>query len=328
MTSPDPLQQVFDAAKREFDECLPSNTKFRDILAIDTVDKVWDAIKQLQRDLEKKSHLRHMSRMQPFLDRLRSYSAVIEVFVQVKPDVLALLWGPIRLLLQWTGEWQQGFDAIVKTMERIGDLLPQFGDVAKHFIDKELIKDVLALFYRDILDFYLESLKFFGLPRKVPAQGSCPDLNYHTVQFIDTSSGRKIMFETLWPKRKEKIKIVEANIERHTQLLRENITLEHIRREHEARTKLFEEFQESEVFRTKQMFQAIESAVCPQMYDDRLYWLQTRVCRGTEIWLARDRVFSQWMNMDSPSPRLLWLQGIPGAGEYRNWQHTAPHELG
>lgn len=170
MASPDPLQQDFDAAKREFDEGLPSNTTFRDIIAIDTVDKVWDAMKKLQRDHEKKYHLRAMSRIQPFLDRLRSYSAVIEVFVQVKPDVLALLWGPIRLLLQWTGEWQQGFDAIVKTMERIGELLPQFGDVAEHFINKERIKDVPALFYRDILDFYLQSLKFFGLPRKVPAQ--------------------------------------------------------------------------------------------------------------------------------------------------------------
>lgn len=187
MASPDPLQEVFDAAKREFDESLPSNTKFREILAIDTVDKVWDAIAKLQHDQEKKSNLRHVSRMQLFLDRIRSYSAVIEVFVQVKPEVLALLWGPIRLLLQWTGEWQQGYDAIVKTMERIGDLLPQFGDVAQHFIDKERIKDVLALFYRDILDFYLESLKFFGLPRKVPAQGSCPDSNYHTVLVINTS---------------------------------------------------------------------------------------------------------------------------------------------
>lgn len=135
------------------------------------------------------------------------------------------------------------------------------------------------------------------------------------------------MFETLWPKRREKIKIVEANLERHARLLGENITFEHIRREHEARAKLFEEFQQSEVFRTKQMFQAIESLICPQMYDDRLHWLQTRTCRGTASWLARDRVFSQWMNMDSPFPRLLWLQGIPGAGEYRSWLHAALHEL-
>lgn len=187
MASLDPLQQVFDAAKREFDEGLPSNTTFRDILAIDTVDKVWDAIDKLQHDQAKKYHLRHMSRIQPFLDRIRSYSAVIEVFVQLKPDILALLWGPIKLLLQWTSEWQQGFDVIVKTMERIGELLPQFGDVVEHFINKERIKDVLALFYRDILDFYLESLKFFGLPRKVPPQGSCLGLNYYTVPVINTS---------------------------------------------------------------------------------------------------------------------------------------------
>ncbi|KAK1765267.1 hypothetical protein QBC33DRAFT_496016, partial [Phialemonium atrogriseum] len=286
MASPDSLQQVFDAAKREFEEGLPSNTAFRDILAITSVKQVWDATDKLQRE---QRHLRHLERVKPFLDRLSSYEAVISIFIQVKPEVLALVWGPVRLLLLWASEWQQGFDAIVKTIERIGELLPQFP--LEHFLNKESIKGVLGLFYRDILDFYLETLKFFSLPR------------------------RKIMFETLWPKRKERIKVVEANIERHARLLGENITFEHIRREEEARIKSFAEIRESEVFRGKQKFQALETAICPQMYDDRLDWLRRRACPGTERWLARDQVFSQWMDMGSQLTRLLWLQGIPGAGK-------------
>lgn len=173
MASLDSLQQILDTAKSEFERDLPLNTPLRDILAITSVDKVWAEVEKLQYEQERKSNLRHANRIKLFLDRLRSYAAVIEVFIQVKPDVLALLWGPIKLLLMWTAEWQQALDAIIRTIERIGDRLPSFGEVRKHFIDKERTKDVLGLFYRDILDFYLEVLTFFSRPRKL-AQALTP----------------------------------------------------------------------------------------------------------------------------------------------------------
>jgi hypothetical protein len=79
--------------------------------------------------------------------------------VGVKPEVLALIWGPIRLLLVWT--------AVTAAMVEIGDALPQFVEAAKIFSDREKLKDVLALFYRDILDFYIITLEFFSLSRKL-----------------------------------------------------------------------------------------------------------------------------------------------------------------
>jgi hypothetical protein len=83
--------------------------------------------------------------------------------VQVKPEILALIWGPIKLLLQWTSVLKQSFDAIVNTIGDFGDLLPEFQEVMKLFGHNEQIKDVLALFFRDILDFYVVALKFFSL---------------------------------------------------------------------------------------------------------------------------------------------------------------------
>jgi len=178
MASPDPLLQVFDAAKREFEDGLPSHAQLRDLSAFNSIDKVWEAVEKLQANQSKRNHQRALGRIRPFLERLQSYAIVVDTFVQVKPDIMALIWGPIRLLLVWTSEWTQGFDAIVKTMERVGDLLPQFGDVTRHFIDKDRIKDVLGLFYRDILDFHLEILKFFTLPRM---RAPSPPQRYETV---------------------------------------------------------------------------------------------------------------------------------------------------
>jgi len=166
MASANPLQQVFDAAKREFEAELPSRTPFQSLLSATTIDEVYNAMERYQKEQWKTSKLRHLQRIQPLLARLKEYAGVIEVFVQVKPDILALLWGPIKLFLQWTSGWNQGFDAVVKAMERIGELLPCFNDLVVHFLDIERIKDLLGLFYRDILDFYLALVQFFSLSRK------------------------------------------------------------------------------------------------------------------------------------------------------------------
>lgn len=166
-SSVNPLQRVFENARREFQNDLPAGTKFQDILAATSIEQVYTVIKTLQTAQGKKGSLRHLSRLEPFLSRLSDLAGVIEVFVQVKPDILALLWGPIKLILLWMSEWRQGYDALIKTVERIGELLPRFGELATQFVDQERIKDILALFYRDILDFYREIISFFALPRKL-----------------------------------------------------------------------------------------------------------------------------------------------------------------
>ncbi len=163
MASTNPLQKVFDDAKHEFEDRLPTGTRFRDMLTVATTDQLYDAIEKLQ---DQPRRLRHLERIQPFLNRLQDLAGTIEVFVQAKPEIMSLLWGPIKLLLTLTIEWQQGFDAMVKAVERIGELLPRFHNTLEHFIDKKLIQDVLGLLYRDILDFYLESLNFFAMKRE------------------------------------------------------------------------------------------------------------------------------------------------------------------
>jgi len=125
-----------------------------------------------------------------------------------------------------------------------------------------------------------------------------------------------MLFETLWPKRKERLKVIEGNIERHARLLTENITIEHIIQAKEARILSLQASKDSEDFQAKQKFQALETAICPQMYDERLDWLRRRTSPGTARWLARDHTFCQWLDTGSQSTSLLWLQGIPGAGEF------------
>jgi hypothetical protein len=148
---------------REFENGLDNRALFQDILSVNTIDQVYDAMENLQAEQRKQGRLRYLARAEPFLRCLQSYASVIDVFVQAKPEILSLIWGPIRLLLLWSSETKKSFDAILNITEKLGVLLPQFQEVVRLFSDKDRITATLGLFFRDMLDFYLIALKFFSL---------------------------------------------------------------------------------------------------------------------------------------------------------------------
>ena len=165
-TDYDPMQQAFESVIRRFKLDLGNDELYGELLKTKSIDEVYNITDQLQAEQAKNEHLRHLSKIQPFLEGLSSYASVIEVFMQAKPDVIALIWGPIKLLIQWTSVLKAAFDAIINTTAEIGVLLPEFRKVSKLFTENKQIKDVMVLFLKDILDFYLIALKFFSSSSK------------------------------------------------------------------------------------------------------------------------------------------------------------------
>lgn len=160
------IQEAFERAKREFQGGLKNPSLLVEIQKTTCIEEVYDAVDRLQEEQAKRGRLRHLRRIDPYLERLRQYGEVINTFVQAKAEILALIWGPIRLLLQISKNLIQPFDAIVNTMANIGDKLPLFGQYTQLFSSSDRVSDTLCLFFKDILDFYLTALNFFSAKRK------------------------------------------------------------------------------------------------------------------------------------------------------------------
>ncbi|KAJ0164775.1 hypothetical protein CTA2_230, partial [Colletotrichum tanaceti] len=284
----DPVQQAFKTAIQDFKSNLKNEELYRKILETTSIDQVYDATDSLQKEQAKTGHLRHLSKIDVYLRRLREYAGVVEVFVQAKPDILALIWGPIKLILQWANVLKQSFDAIVNVLGEIGDMLPEFTEMSSLFEDNDRVKEVLVLFFKDILDFYLITLQFFRL---------------------------KFVFEMLWPSRREKINMVGDLIKRHTLLMRNEVRLEEIREAHNARRRDLEHFQMTERASTRQEYASIRVHVSPRSYDEDLYRLSESICPGTGKWLFRDNTFREWIDPAASVSKILWLKGIPGSGK-------------
>ena len=168
--SMDPVQVAFQQSADEFRKKLKDHELYKEILETTSIVQVYAFTDQLQREQARTGRLRHLSKIQPYLERLRDYTGAIDTFVQVKPEVLALIWGPIKLLIQWTSTVKRSFDAIINTTAEIGEVLPEFKEFSQLFNHNAQLKDVLVLFFRDILDFYQVALTFFKKPRKFLCQ--------------------------------------------------------------------------------------------------------------------------------------------------------------
>jgi hypothetical protein len=82
---------------------------FKETFPPHCVDEFWEtkslgdldhAIREIEEQQANRKSLRNMQKVRPFLNALEQYSQVIEVFVNAKPDMLAFIWGPIKLCLQ------------------------------------------------------------------------------------------------------------------------------------------------------------------------------------------------------------------------------------
>ncbi|CVL05439.1 uncharacterized protein FMAN_10739 [Fusarium mangiferae] len=290
-SSTDQVSEVFEKAKADFLKGIKDPKLRNELEKATTIDDIWDYTEQLQKDQASNKRLRGMKRIGPYIERLQEYAGVIEVFVQVKPDILALIWGPIKLLLQVSSNLVASFDAILGVMKNMGSILPRFNEFVPLFKNNERMKYVLGLFFQDILDFYLVSLKFFGLTRW------------------------KVFFESLWPARRAEIQVIAENIEKHRLLLCNEITLNDILEAHTARKKALEHYAETREFQERQDFHCMETYIRPPSYDEDLDRICNSRCQGTGSWLVQDQQFVSWAEGKEKSAQVLWLQGIPGAGK-------------
>ena len=169
---PDSAQDAFKNAIQSFKNALKDDKLYAEILQTTSIEQVYDLTDQLQVEQAKGNNMKHLSKIKPYLDRLEAYTGAIDTFVQAKPDILALIWGPIKLLIQWTSVISASLVGLIDTAAQIGYLLPEFGHAKRIFGCSEQINLLLALFFQDILDFYLLALKFFSMPRKLRAQDS------------------------------------------------------------------------------------------------------------------------------------------------------------
>lgn len=280
MSTSSSVQEAFDSARRDFLQSL-TNPHDYDFSQYNSIDQVYDATEKIQKEQETSGTLRNLNKIQPYLECMSQYVNTIDTFVQVKPEILALIWGPIKLLLQISSTFVQSYDKILDAMALIGDALPRFQIYADLFRSNSRVKRVLCIFYKNILDFHVMTLNFFK------------------------KKNWRIFFESIWPKYASKITLILRNIGHHVTLMDSEVTLANIIEADAARTKAHEQYERNEAARQAQQFESIRVLLSPHLYDDELERLRKKHCARSGEWLEKEDQFRRWIDPTDHSANLF-----------------------
>ncbi|OQV09949.1 WD domain-containing protein [Cladophialophora immunda] len=257
-----------------------------------TLEDVWKAAVEIEREQRQRSALRNMKRIEPLLKTLGVYASALDTLCNGTP-FLPWVWAPIKLMLQLATRHLSSFDSLMGAYVKIADSLPRF-DRYSVAIPQGDFQNVLALVYANIIEFHRRAYKFFR--RKVAA-------------WI-------LLFETGWKSFELRFESILKDLAYHRDLVdREACSFDLVEAER-SRQKIDEEISKAEDDRESSHLQAVLSWLCVDelSQNDILWRLKEKRSDGTCDWIFKNSQYQHWVKNDSKTP-WLWLTGIPGSGE-------------
>ncbi|KAF7554205.1 hypothetical protein G7Z17_g3062 [Cylindrodendrum hubeiense] len=248
-----------------------------------TLDDVKDTIATIQQKQISSGRQQWIRRLEPFLASMEQYGKVIETFLNVS-EALAFIW--------IASNFSEALSSLLDAYFEFGELIPQLSAYQAHCVSNEYMRTVLALIYKDILEFHACAMKHF---RK---------------------SMWKQMFQAVWRGFTLKLEELKDNMRRHRHLV-----------ESQASIVVFEETQALRKL-AETNFQHIQNEYLRHRLREVLRWLnpynsesQHETCVKAKFpksgeWLVRDIGFKNWVDPLYCTTPLLWLNGIPGAGMF------------
>ncbi|KAK0635997.1 hypothetical protein B0T17DRAFT_517828 [Bombardia bombarda] len=286
------LEDAYRDARQEFLLSVPRQYH-QDFANFGTIDHVYTEIRDIQRQQAKTKTLVALKRIEPYLNGLKDYFGVIDTFSQVQPEIICLIWGPLKLILQLASSATTAFKKLVVLLEDVSHTLPHFKKYAESgiFDNNDQVKGVMCLFYRDILDLHLEMFKFFSKP------------NLHT------------FLESLWPQFRNKLSAIQDNVKSHKTLMTDNVMMEHVLEADKYRRHMLEQCDKRGKHEADSRFRDLSDRFSSPACKSRLQDSVETSSNTPGDWLFNDTVFQACLKGVTSKERFLWIQGIPGAGK-------------
>ncbi|KAH7348115.1 C2H2 domain-containing protein [Pyrenochaeta sp. MPI-SDFR-AT-0127] len=249
-------------------------------------------IDKIQKEQKERLELRDLARIKSFLEAMHQFDGIIKVFLNVT-NIVAFLWGPMKLLLVTASTFTESFEALLNAYERIGEQLPLLSEYESLFRQNRYMVSALEMIYIDILDFHQQAMKFF--------------------------SGRlwTRFFRSVWKNFDTKFGGILESLARHKKLVESCASLAQYRRHQEDIEDLKLKLEETIVETREKRKLAVKEwlAVGQQTQQDHESFCLIRKQYSTTTWILKKESIKNWVAEEVPNTPVLWMHGIPGAGK-------------
>ncbi|KAI1740463.1 WD40 repeat-like protein [Xylaria scruposa] len=294
MTGPRPDR--FQKALEHFKETLPPNVV--DKLSVCKLDDVLNICRNIQKVHGLEGKLRHMRRLEPFIEAMEQFGKVVEQFVNAN-EIVCFIWGPIKFLLGVAKTHMDSFDKLLDAYDKIGNAIPGLLRYKAIFEDHPPLATVLEDYYSDILGFHQAALSVFSRSRW------------------------KELFHSSWKTFDSKFGPILRSLEKRRELLESekgSATLYEIQRMRQDISNIYAKernriVQEDAEKHRQEVCQIREKLEAPNYRIDQELSTEDRHGHSSGTWIFEDPSFCSWSNDNTLGHDVLYVNGIPGAGK-------------
>ncbi|KAI0022441.1 hypothetical protein F4780DRAFT_197555 [Xylariomycetidae sp. FL0641] len=305
---------AFDKALEKFKQGLDEKQRLQ--FAASTLDEVEAEIQRIQDQHGSQKRLRSLSRISRFLEAMTQIEHLVSVYLNVS-NLVAFVWGPIKLVLQVAGKWVEALECLLDTYAEIAEVIPSLTIYSSLFRAAPRAREVLEKYICDILEFHHLALDVF------------------------TKKAWKSAFHMTW---KSRFNPILESLKRHRILLRDEgliaAILEIQRSRCQSTTQSAElqqrveevylglsgqvyalsqsiedhsaKYQRGNLLRDRQF---IVSKLDPPGFESDHHSALSLCYGGSGSWVFQHDMYIQWMNGSDPSDAVLFISGMPGAGK-------------
>ncbi|KAK0115665.1 hypothetical protein ONS96_014111 [Cadophora gregata f. sp. sojae] len=257
-----------------------------------SLEDVLTSVEAIQAEQGKRKSMMNLTRIKRFLEAMRQYGAIIEVFLNASA-ILCFVWGPMKFCLMVASSWADCFDIILDAYQKLADNLPLFSEYRALFGADSRMASVLALIYEDILEFHLSALRVLKRPTW------------------------RQLFRSAWKDFESRFQRLVDDLQNHKILIQNHASVIHIQEMQRERAFVRNEFRLAEEARSQR--KRLDVVTWLSAFDPILDHEAAMTARimypSSGRWLLQESKMKAWLDHNIGSSPLLWMNGIPGAGK-------------
>ncbi|KAK0667514.1 disease resistance protein RFL1 [Cercophora samala] len=155
------LQSLWDNALSEF-KCALSPDQFQRLHAVRAVDDVAPELFRRSAQYKNRSLPQLLDRLDSTFQKLNFFSKSVSIYVQSNPEISALIWGSIYVLLELALRHKRHLEHVADILDHIAKHLPRIQSFANLLVISKRIEKAICNLYRDLIQFFLHAAVFFS----------------------------------------------------------------------------------------------------------------------------------------------------------------------
>lgn len=256
-------------------------------------------------------------RLQPFLDGIQQFAAVVDAFIGLGPSIAETIWGIVKMTLLLASNAAKYFEKLTSLLASLVRTVPRYRDYAALYRKSQRLQDALCVYFEQLVCLCRQAVKISRTPAalRIVRTAFWPfDADFGPLEASLQQASQDVTAEVQIAAAKLQVEEAELQKTERLETLRSRSLLKTF--SSSARQDFLELQQRWEEYDARQNRRAIlqlNSLMCQVDHVRAWRLVHKQAMTGTAEWFKRDDVFLAWCS--KPTSTLLRVQGPLGYGK-------------